>query len=222
MSRLITDIKNQNYTDRILTERQISRVLGGSRDRRYGQVKRAMQSGDLIRLKRGLYVLADHHRTKPIHPFTLAQAMQPGSYISMETALAFHGWIPEAVYETISVTPGRKKHAVQHSKFRTYSYFPLALNPYEFLQNVKRHNMGGHHVLIAEPLRALMDLVTYRKQSWSTLDWVENGLRIERDSLINLKQADFKALRTTYKHKRAQNFLTGLQNTVLTLKTNRR
>jgi len=186
MSRLITDIKNQNYTDRILTERQISRVLGGSRDRRYGQVKRAMQSGDL------------------------------------ETALAFHGWIPEAVYETISVTPGRKKHAVQHSKFRTYSYFPLALNPYEFLQNVKRHNMGGHHVLIAEPLRALMDLVTYRKQSWSTLDWVENGLRIERDSLINLKQADFKALRMTYKHKRAQNFLIGLQNTVLTLKTNRR
>ena len=218
MGRLIPHIKKQNYTDHILSERQISRLLGGSPDRRYGQVKRAMKSGDLLQLKRGLYVVADQHRTQAIHPFTLSQAMHPGSYISMETALAFHGWIPEAVYETISVTPGRKKHRYQHQKFGTFSYAPLAINQYEFLRKVKRHKMGAQHVLIAEPLRALMDLVTHRKQAWTTLSWIENGLRIERDSLITLRQADFSALKTTYKHKRAQAFLTHLKNEIYALK----
>lgn len=93
MSALISQVAGAGYADRILRDQQIKRILGGSDDRRYGQVKRALQSGALIRIKRGLYVLAEQYREHPLHPFALAQALVSGSYVSMETALAFHGWI---------------------------------------------------------------------------------------------------------------------------------
>jgi predicted transcriptional regulator of viral defense system len=67
-----------------------------------------MKSGELVRLQRGLYVLADRYRAQPCHSFAVAQAFAPGSYISFETALAYHGWIPERVFVTASVVPGRK------------------------------------------------------------------------------------------------------------------
>src|SRR5690554_4756908 len=108
MNRLIQCVIDANYADQILTEKQLARILGGSDNSRYGLVKRAMQAGDLVKIKRGQYVLADRHRKYPVHPFRLAQALVVGSYVSMESALAFHGWIPEAVFATVSVTPGRK------------------------------------------------------------------------------------------------------------------
>lgn len=53
MSALISLITRGGYADRILNDRQLARILGGSDDRRYGQVKRVLKSGDLIRVKRG-------------------------------------------------------------------------------------------------------------------------------------------------------------------------
>jgi len=127
MSTLISLILDAGYANRILNDRQLARILGGSDDRRYGQVKRALKSGDLIRVKRGYYVLSESHRANPVHPYALAQSLVVGSYISMETALAFHGWIPEAVYTTVSVTPGRKSQQVGHEHFGRFEFNPLAV-----------------------------------------------------------------------------------------------
>jgi predicted transcriptional regulator of viral defense system len=38
------------------------------------------------------------------------------SYISFETALAYHGWIPERVFVTASVVPGRKSRRYENEK----------------------------------------------------------------------------------------------------------
>ena len=94
--------------ERILDEGQLANIVGGSPARRYGLVNRALQAGELQRLMRGLYVLPQRFRQTCLHPFVIAQRLQATSYISFETALAWHGWIPEAVYSTASVTPGRK------------------------------------------------------------------------------------------------------------------
>lgn len=101
----------------MLTERQLARILGGSDDSRYALVKRSVKAGALARIKRGLYVLASRFRKQPVHPFHLAQALDDGSYITMESALVYHGWIPEAVPATISVTPGRKSVTLDHPEF---------------------------------------------------------------------------------------------------------
>ena len=95
-------------TDRVLSESQLQRLITGSAQRRYHLVNRAMAANELLRLRRGRYTLAHKFRNQPAHPFALAQAFLAGSYVSFETALAHHGWIPEAVHEIASVTPGRK------------------------------------------------------------------------------------------------------------------
>lgn len=212
MNTLAEQILDHGYADRILSDRQIASLVGGSEARRYGLVNRALKDGTLLRLKRGLYALGSRYRSAPLHPFAIAQAILPGSYISMETALSFHGWIPEAVYETISITPGRKTHTYQHKDFGQFTYYPLALKPYQFLQSVQRHEAGTQFVLVADPLRALMDIVAHRKTTWTGLDWIEHGLRIELDHLAKLNDNDFEALASVYKHKRARTFLQELQS----------
>lgn len=93
MSSLVDQISAAGLADRFLNDRQLAELLGGSDARRYGLVNRALKDGSLIRLKRGCYVLARRYRRYPVHPFAVAQNLVPGSYISFETALSFHGWI---------------------------------------------------------------------------------------------------------------------------------
>jgi len=211
MSSLTEQIFDKGYADRILSDHQIASITGGSKARRYGLVNRALKDGSLLRLKRGLYALGPRYRSIPLHPYAIAQAMLPGSYISMETALSFHGWIPEAVYETISITPGRKTRKLLHKKFGQFIYYPLALKPYQFLQSVQRHEAGTQFALVADPLRALMDIIAYRKTAWTGLDWLEHGLRIDPQHLAELNDNDFEALASVYKHTRARTFLKELQ-----------
>lgn len=222
MNRLTLQIIDAGYADRVLTERQLARILGGSDDRRYGQVKRAMQAGALVQLKRGHYVLADRYRTDPVHPFRLAQALVAGSYVSMETALAFHGWIPEAVFATVSVTPKRKSKEVDHSVFGRFSFYPLALHKSAFLTGVERQTISNQAVLVAKPLRALLDLVAYKKLKWQGMGWIMNGMRIEQDHLLQTPKKEFAALRKVYKHKAARDFLEQLATEVALLKADRK
>jgi len=221
MSPLISQITSAGYADRVLSDQQIGRILGGSDDRRYGQVKRALQSGALVRIKRGLYVLAEQYREHPLHPFALAQALVAGSYVSMETALAFHGWIPEAVYTTVSVTPGRKSQVIDHPNFGHFEFNPLALHKSGFLARVHRHVISNQAVLVASPLRALMDLVAFRKQGWQSIAWLESGMRVDQAHLLQLRSKDFADLRGVYKHKVVNDFLSRLEQDVRALKSSK-
>ncbi|MFX8032092.1 hypothetical protein ABTK54_20115, partial [Acinetobacter baumannii] len=76
----------------------------------------------LLRVKRGTYLLAKRYRAETIHPFAIAQGLMPGSYVSFESALAHHGWIPEAVFVTAGVTPGRKTLRFETTDFGTFSF----------------------------------------------------------------------------------------------------
>ena len=71
-------------------------------------------------------MLDERFRDYTCHPFVLAQAFAPGSYISFETALAWHGWIPEAVFTTASAVSGRKSRQYEYDKKINFSfYYPL-------------------------------------------------------------------------------------------------
>ncbi len=196
--------------ERILDEGQLARLLGGSSARRYGLVNRALQAGELQRLKRGLYVLASPFRRTKLHPFVLAQKLLPTSYVSFETALAWHGWIPEAVYSTASVTPGRKTLEYQPEPFGHFSFHPLAIHTGYFLVQVERIELEGQAALVARPLRALMDWVCLHKQPWQGLAFLEDSLRIELEQLQLVTWADIAALQRVYKHQQMQAYLTQL------------
>lgn len=219
MSALAQQVSAAGLADRIFTERQLGEVLGGSDARRYGLVNRALKDGSLIRLKRGVYVLGRLYRSRPPHPFVVAPSLIPGSYISFETALAHHAWIPEAVFATASVSPGRKTVHFETSHFGVFDYHPLAINDYRFLTSVERISFDNRAAFIAQPLRALLDLVALRKEQWSGLDWLTSGMRIDENLLFSLKRKDFAALRPVYKHKGVNNFLVALEGSVMMAKS---
>lgn len=67
-----------------------------------------MQKGVLVKIRRGLYTINLPFKEPP-DTFELAEIIYGPSYISMESALSYHGWIPEAVYTITSATTRRKK-----------------------------------------------------------------------------------------------------------------
>ncbi len=207
MKSLTEKLIESGQNHRVLNDMQLKRMLGGSDASRYGLVNRAMKAGELYRIKRGLYILNEKYRTNPLHPFALAQSIEPGSYISLETALAFHGWIPEAVYTTASILPGRKTKRYEHEKFGSFSFHPLAIEKGYFLELVTREKVGEQTMLMAQPARALMDLVCLRKIEWQGMDWLLEGMRIDDDCLRTINSAEIRTLKMVYKQKRVKKFL---------------
>lgn len=215
MKTLTQEISNAGYADRLLTDRQLARIVGGRPQRRYGLVNRALKANELLRLQRGLYMLAGKFRSHACHPFHLAQNLAPGSFVSFETALAFHGWIPEAVYVTASVVPGRKsrdyEYKNEYEQVGKFTFHPLAMEKRYFLELVERLQINQQTMLVAKPIRALVDLVCLRKADWRGLDWIEKGLRIDRELLESVTTTELKTLKKVYKQKKVQNFLTELE-----------
>ena len=207
MQTLTEQLVNSNYRNRLFTASQLDRLLDGHPERRYQLVNRALKAGELTRFKRGLYRLSPPYQEEAIHSFVAAQALLPGSYVSMETALSHHGWIPEAVYTTVCITPHRKSLSYHLPEIGHLQFHPLAIKPGSFLELVQRVEFSGQHALVASPLRALMDLVCYRKLTWQGLEWFEDSLRIDPELLRQTTKKSMKALRRTYRHKRVQQYL---------------
>lgn len=207
---LTESLLRRGLTNRILTETQLQRALGGSASVRYGLVNRALKADELVRVRRGLYVLSPRLRTEPVHPFGVAQAIAHGSYISFETALSHHGWIPESVHVIASVVPGRKSVTLEHPMFGAFSFHPLALNRSYFLESIERRESGSQVALVAKPLRALMDLVAFRKLEWQGMAFLTEGLRIDRHSLAAARRTDLQVLQHVYQQKRPNEFLSRL------------
>jgi hypothetical protein len=207
MNKLLQKIIDNGLADRVISVSQLKRLLDGTEQSRYNLVNRALKKADLVRLHRGLYLLNDRFRDAPCHPFYLAQAFVPGSYISFETALAYHGWIPESVVITKSAAPGRKVKQFRNEKNGLFTFHPLPVHRIHFLELVKRHQENGQTMLIAEPLRALLDLVCLRKPVWKGLSWLIDGLRIDPDCLFSVDPEKIMLLKLVYKNQRTQLFL---------------
>ena len=211
MQTLTEQLVEEGLNDRVLADAQLRRLISGSSQRRYSLVNRAMKAGELIRLRRGLYLLSDKYRSQPCHPYALAQRLVPGSYVSLETALAFHGWIPEAVYTTASVVPGRKAQNFSYESLGRFSFHPLAIQAGYFLELVERVQLGEQAVLMARPIRALLDLVCLKRMDWQGLAWLVQGLRIDEDMLNRVSGAELRTLKQVYKHKRVTGFIAELE-----------
>ena len=119
------------------------------------QLSRWVKDGRLLQLRRGLYALAPPYRKVRPHPFLVANRLVRGSYVSLQSALAYHGVIPEHVPVTTSVTTGRPQHRVNAlGSFEYHHVRPDLLTGYRL------EPLGdGQEALVATPARALADLV---------------------------------------------------------------
>lgn len=204
MQTLTEHLLQEKPPRELFTASQLERMLSGSRQRRHNLVNRAIAHGELLQVRRGLYLLAPALQRSPVHPFVIAQALQPGSYISLESALAFHSWIPEAVPLTHSILPGRRKQATEHPTLGTFRFFPLAINRGHFLQGVSRQLFEGRPALVAQPLRAMLDLACLRKIEPAAIKSFAASLRIDEEELIRITASSWRAMQRVYRHKRMQ------------------
>ena len=68
-----------------------------------------LRKGVIIRIKKGLYIFGEGYRKEVFSRELLANLIFGPSYISLDSALQYYGFIPERVEAMTSVTTGRSK-----------------------------------------------------------------------------------------------------------------
>lgn len=190
------------------TTQDLAALFPGSEDRRYGLVKRALASGEIIRIRRGLYCLVPKYQKKGINLYALAQLVYGPSYISLESALSWHGWIPEAVHAITSASFKKAKEFTTPLGVFSYDRVPQQV----FYREVERlADASGNVFLMATPLKALADYVYVRKRDWTGIEPAINSLRIEPEELEQVTGSTLEALASNYSNSRVKRFLEGLR-----------
>ncbi len=148
------------------------------------------REGMLLRLKRGLYSVPRTITGQSLSRELIANHLRGPSYVSFESALAYHGLIPERVYITKSATLKRKKvysTPVGHFHYIHVpeNYYPIGLN-LEIIDN-------SYAYIIASPEKALCDLMLttsgLRLQSVKSAgEYIIQDLRIDEEAIINFNQ----------------------------------
>jgi len=190
------------------TSQDVATLFPESEDKRYGLVKRAIAGDEIIHIRRGLYCLAQKYQKKKINLYALAQHIYGPSYVSLESALSRHGWIPEAVYTLTSVSSGKSKEFQTTLGAFSYSRVPQKV----FYAGVERlADEAGNIFLMASPMKSLADYVYVNKKDWAELPPAAESLRIEREEFESVTSEDINALIENYTSRRVRKFLKGLR-----------
>jgi len=149
------------------------------------QLTQWQERGLVIRLRKGLYLLAEHDRRfTPSRIFLANQLYQP-SYVSSEYAMGFYDLIPERVADVTSVSP--KKTTSFENQFGRFIF-----------QHVKQTCFQGYTILqdennwtvfIAEPEKALMDYFYLNSSLFGNkIEEVFDSLRLQNLRLLRAKK----------------------------------
>jgi len=153
------------------------------------QLSRWVKSGRIIRLRRGLYALAEPFRKLEPHPFLLANAMKPASYVSRQSALAFYGLIPEYTPVVTSVTTGRPERL--ETELGTFFFSHVKKSWFTGYQKVEVS--PGQLAFLAIPEKSLLDLI-YLTPGADELDYLnelrlQSFARLDRGVLIKIARS---------------------------------
>jgi len=145
------------------------------------KVSKMEDNGELIRLKKGLYVVAPNVHHMPISKELIANHLYGPSYVSFENALSFYNLIPERVHTIRSMTLKRARtFSTPIGNFEYISaqkdYFEIGLQ-----QEIVKDRYA---YLIASPEKALCDMIYatpgLRLQSVRAMRvYLEEDLRID-------------------------------------------
>ena len=138
---------------------------------------RWQRKGLLVKLRQSFYAFPEYV-AQPNFAFFVSNYIYKPSYISLHTALAFYGMIPEAVTQITAVSA--LKTAVFENSFGTFSYLKMKSDlmfGYDILP------LGDRSIHIAQPEKAILDLL-YLYPFYNTENEIEN-LRFDEDFVRN-------------------------------------
>ncbi|MCP4415114.1 MAG: hypothetical protein GY805_00730 [Chloroflexi bacterium] len=136
------------------------------------------QAQKVIQLRRGVYTFPNQNP----HPFIVANHLVPGSYVSLQMALAYYHLIPEHVAVITSVTtqrPGKYENKIGRFSYRH-------INTSLFFGIEYRLLVNDEYAYLATPEKALLDLIHFRPQGDSAA-YIES-LRLQNLEILNLER----------------------------------
>jgi hypothetical protein len=239
MQRL-TEIALEKAVGGIFTRPEVACWIGGTADGQFGLLKRALKHGEVVRVRRGLYCLAAKYLRQKVDPLALAQRIYGPSYISLEMALSYHGWIPEAVYTITSTSLDRSREFSTPVGHFSFTRVPQKTFYVEVIRvekdsggNADGTGYGGGSVsgsgfvngsgfggpglhvggslLLASPLKALADYVHVHKLDWTSARPVIGSLRVDESLLASVEAETFSRLLANYSSRRVRRFLEGMR-----------
>jgi hypothetical protein len=152
------------------------------------KISELVKSEELISIRRGLYIAGRKTDLKMPEPFLIANHLRGPSYVSLESALSYWGFIPERVYEITSITiKTAKKYNTPVGRFN-YQYLPSPY--YSFgIESIKL--TSKQTALIASREKAVCDKVVLTsgitlRSTRQTKDFLLKDLRMDESMLQKL------------------------------------
>ena len=172
------------YRNIPVTSNMVAACYGSLREPQK-KVHALVKTGELIRLRRGLYVVNPDLSGIGINAQLCANHIYGPSYVSLHWALRWYGLIPEKVFRMTSMTlRPSKTFETPLGVFDYYmvdrEYFPIG---------VRSVQDNGVSYLIASPEKALCDLILYDRylpaRSVKGLKrYLEEDIRFDMDELM--------------------------------------
>lgn len=159
----------------------------------YNKVACMEKAGEIIRLKRGLYVVNPSENNEILSLELIANHIYGPSYVSRETALRYYGLIPEAVYLVRSMTT---KHTRSFkNSLGQFEYTECDSNYFSI--GIRNEVVDNISFLIASPEKALCDKILctkglslrYRKE---ILAYLDEDIRLDMDAFASFDPVIFE------------------------------
>lgn len=143
--------------------------------------------GWLVRIKRGIYAVAslESRNFTGISPIAISNALFFDSYVSMEFALNYRGFLDQL---PSSVTAVNTKRSVAYH-FQGIKYQFIKTKP-ELFFGFEEVSLEGRAVKIAEFEKAILDFIYFRSGAY-TIDLVLEKLKDAKKSLDFEKMVDY-------------------------------
>ena len=135
--------------------------------------------GWLVPLRRGLYFISDISSRGFVNlsPMIIAGAFEKESYISMDSALSYHGFFEQMLRTVSSVTMRKsRKYNFQNNNYR---YFKINKNLYF---GFKTEIIDGYYVKIAEIEKIVLDYLYFKNDTYS-IDFLFEKLHKAKDRI---------------------------------------
>jgi predicted transcriptional regulator of viral defense system len=153
------------------------------------QLSRWTKAGRIYQLRRGLYALAPPFQKVNPHPFLVANRLVQPSYVSLQSALATYGLIPEYVPVTTSVTTARPGRWDTPLGSYTFRHLKTEL----FWDYRSLEVSADQQAFAASPEKALLDLI-YLEPGADSPDYLRE-LRLQNLEQLNVDRLQHQAER---------------------------
>lgn len=162
---------------------------------------RAVAKGQLVRLKRGIYVTSEYFNNKKANPYYfefLSNKIYGPSYLSLSYVLQKNAVLTESVYALTALTI--KKTAKVINKAGNFIYTNINKDLFTGFEIIER---DGYQIQEATLAKALYDYLFFTVKPWKTVTYERiEGLRLNLDDVPEDSWNEFKQYVDKFKSKK--------------------